>query len=244
MTACRLLIDAPASGDWNMAVDEVLLEGTEARGPTLRFYRWSQATLSLGYFQSHRDRAGHRASLGCPVVRRSSGGGAIVHDRELTYAFVAPLGWLAARRAERLYAEFHRSLIGVLARWGVAAALCHGGDGSRAEADPFLCFERRGAGDVLVGGSKIAGSAQRRRRGILQHGSVLLARSAAAPELAGVAELAAVVDPIELAGAWGRDVARRLDLNIEGSELTEDEREWVKRVAAERYASPEWIKRR
>src|SRR5581483_5910324 len=86
MPLCRLLIDPPAAGAWNMSVDEMLLERTSAEGGfQLRFYQWNEPTLSLGYFQAVQDRAGHEASRGCALVRRLSGGGAILHDRELTH---------------------------------------------------------------------------------------------------------------------------------------------------------------
>ena len=87
----RLIIDPPLRGPWNMAVDEALLaDDVETDAATLRFYRWSEPTLSLGYFQSYADRELHAASRGCAVVRRQSGGGAILHDRELTYSLVLP----------------------------------------------------------------------------------------------------------------------------------------------------------
>ncbi len=80
-----LLLDPPAPGAWNMAVDEALLEDAALeRRCWLRFYRWQEPTLSLGYFQSYADRRQHPASSGCPAVRRTSGGGAILHDAEVT----------------------------------------------------------------------------------------------------------------------------------------------------------------
>ncbi|HEY1784986.1 MAG TPA: lipoate--protein ligase family protein, partial [Pirellulales bacterium] len=83
---CRLLVDAPASGAWNMAVDEALVDDAAERGTCwLRFYGWSEPTLSLGYFQGHAERLVHRPSRHCPLVRRASGGGAILHDAEITY---------------------------------------------------------------------------------------------------------------------------------------------------------------
>src|SRR6266446_9184337 len=93
----RLLVDAPAGGAWNMAVDEVLLDGVAAGStpPTLRFYEWAPPCLSLGYFQAFEvvDVAGCR-SLGVDVVRRPTGGRAILHDRELTYSVALPLSLL------------------------------------------------------------------------------------------------------------------------------------------------------
>src|SRR5262245_32066382 len=87
----RLIIDPPQKGAWNMAVDQALLESAAASGGVaLRFYQWSEPTLSLGYFQPIAARSEHPPSLHSPVVRRASGGGAILHDRELTYSIAAP----------------------------------------------------------------------------------------------------------------------------------------------------------
>ncbi|MFM7071400.1 MAG: biotin/lipoate A/B protein ligase family protein [Planctomycetota bacterium] len=120
----RLICDGPADGVWNMAVDEALLEtvGLAAATPAsvLRFYQWSPATLSLGYFQGLTERQFHAASRDCPLVRRASGGGAILHDRELTYSFAtAVAGGLGGHEA--LYDAFHDTLVETLADWGVRA---------------------------------------------------------------------------------------------------------------------------
>src|SRR2546428_13956388 len=90
--AWRLLLGPPAEGAWNMAVDEVLLDGVAAgNAPTLRFYSWTPACLSLGYFQpfSIVNVEGCRG-LGIDIVRRPTGGRAILHDRELTYSIALP----------------------------------------------------------------------------------------------------------------------------------------------------------
>ena len=191
---CRLFIDPPAPGSWNMALDETLLESAADRGESsLRFYRWSRPTLSLGYFQPYDDRLRHEPSRNCSAVRRPSGGGAILHDREITYSLAVPPGNRLAAKHLTLYETVHAALIRALAGFAVDAQLSPGRPGNSGEKEPFLCFQRRCAGDVLLSDVKIAGSAQRRRRGaVLQHGSVLLARSAAAPELPGIAELKAL----------------------------------------------------
>src|SRR5690606_37438550 len=117
--SCRLLYDAPGSGAWNMAVDEVLLNSAAQTGQmTMRFYRWSEPTLSLGYFQRYADRSLHAKSAACPVVRRSTGGGAIVHDVELTYSIAVPSHHPLARQADLLYDAAHESLLEALASWG------------------------------------------------------------------------------------------------------------------------------
>ncbi|HEV3137038.1 MAG TPA: hypothetical protein VGZ26_04025, partial [Pirellulales bacterium] len=75
-TPCRLIEDPPAGGAWQMAVDEVLLESAVADGGcALRFYGWSEPTLSLGYFQDYRERMTHFPSRSCVAVRRQTGGG-------------------------------------------------------------------------------------------------------------------------------------------------------------------------
>ena len=78
MVRVRLIIDPPASGAWNMAADEAMLLSAERTGiSTVRLYSWERPTLSLGYFQATVLRDQHAASRDCPIVRRSSGGGAI-----------------------------------------------------------------------------------------------------------------------------------------------------------------------
>ncbi len=99
-TDCRLIVHPPSPGAWNMAVDEALLMDAVENGvATLRFYQWSEPTLSLGYFQRYSDREQHAASRKCAVVRRQSGGGAILHDRELTYSLMLPAGSPLTRHA-------------------------------------------------------------------------------------------------------------------------------------------------
>jgi lipoate-protein ligase A len=172
-----------------MAVDEMLFTATSLDCPTLRFYTWSEPTLSLGYFQSHEDRATHAASQSCAWVRRSTGGGAILHDQELTYSIVLPLGERWSKGAADVYDWFHDALCDCLALCGAHATRCPATLHTLAP-EPFLCFQRRAQGEVLLGEHKIGGSAQRRRQGaLLQHGSILWSRSAFAPELLGIREL-------------------------------------------------------
>ena len=166
MIAGTLIIDDPAEGPWNMAVDEVLLQTAASAGKTiLRFYEWSKPTLSLGYFQKQEDRQGHVPSKSCPIVRRSTGGGAILHDCELTYCFAVPAEDNTTKSRLRLYNTFHQTLIRALTDWGIEASqqtttLSGNSDKSR----DFLCFRQLSTGDVLIHARKVAGSAQRRTR--------------------------------------------------------------------------------
>jgi len=118
-----LLLDPPAAGAWNMAVDEALLEAAAEGQGTLRFYRWSEPTLSLGYFQQYADRRQHEPSRQCAVVRRPSGGGAILHDIELTYSLAVPSRHPLALDRLGFYQAVHTALIAVLAEWGIEATM-------------------------------------------------------------------------------------------------------------------------
>ena len=247
MTECRLLLDPPAEGAWNMAVDELLLDRAAEQGqPTLRFYAWRQATVSLGYFQGYASRWDHAASQSCPLVRRLSGGGAIVHDVELTYSLALSAGHPLAAHAEDLYRAVHDALVESLGWFGARAEICAGGAGRKPQAEPFLCFQRRAAGDVLVDGEKIAGSAQRRRRGaILQHGSVLLETSVAAPELPGLDAVVGLrLKPGELTDHWGTILRERLDLRWSHEPLSDTENRNVAELCARKYSDDAWSQRR
>lgn len=190
----RLILDEPAAGDWNMAVDAAILGNFKAEDrPTLRFYRWSQPTLSLGYFQPIQDRSKHLDSGSIDCVRRATGGGAIIHHHELTYSLTVPHASRTAKASGSLYQTMHHAIVSALLQAGIT--LARYGDRAEPESEsgdePFLCFQRRTAEDLVISGYKVCGSAQRRSAaGLLQHGSLLLSASWAAPQLPGLVQLA------------------------------------------------------
>ncbi len=278
-----LLLDPPAPGPWNMAVDEALLEAAAAEGQcTLRFYQWSEPTLSLGYFQTYADRWQHQPSSHSAVVRRSSGGGAIMHDLELTYSIAVPDRHPLAIDRLGFYQAVHKTLIATLAQWGIEAYMFaqpseqvssgqwsvaseersavsgQGPDAANHKSEiinhkslaphpqPFLCFQRRAPGDVLIGETKITGSAQRRCRGaVLQHGSVLLARSAAAPELDGLKELTGQqITPDQLTKAWLKRLAEVLPGGWQIGTLSDAARRRAEAIVLEKHATAAWIEHR
>lgn len=189
-----------ADGATNMALDEAMLDtvGLDPSAAIFRTYGWTVPTLSLGYFQKISDAENDRPWGAAPIVRRSTGGGAIWHHHELTYAIAVPSDHPLARRSHDLYAAVHSAIIGLLGQRGVSARQ-RGLEASEkiAAPPPFLCFTDRHAEDIVALGSKIVGSAQRRRLGsVLQHGSMLLVHSAFTPELPGACDLASVTsDP-------------------------------------------------
>lgn len=257
--ACRLLVDPPLSGAWNMAVDEALVDDAAERGTCwLRFYGWAEPTLSLGYFQGHEERLAHRPSRQCAMVRRVSGGGAILHDAEITYSLAIPHAHALGDDSTWLYTAVHEALIEVLYALGLEAVRCSAETAAAAAAAtaataaakrserPFLCFQRRAAGDVLMGDAKICGSAQRRRRGaILQHGSLILERSPQAPELPGLAEQAGTqIDGRALIERWTNAIGRKLNWSFSTARLDAALSDAVRTLALEKYSARSWTCRR
>ncbi len=208
-----------------MAIDQTLLERAMAGERWLRLYTWAPGCLSFGRHEpaARRYDAGRIAALGLDVVRRPSGGRAVWHGRELTYAVVGP-GALGSLRDS--YLEIHRMLRDALAGIGVAAELAP--SSHAAPVDAGACFARPAGGELMVGGRKVVGSAQLRQGGaLLQHGSIRLADDqmvvsavtrgeaapldAAAPLLATdglpIDDLAASV-AVAAEGRWGGDWRR------------------------------------
>jgi lipoate-protein ligase A len=177
-------------------------------------------------------------------VRRASGGGAILHDRELTYSIALPGNHFLARRPGELYEAAHESLIETLEELGVKAARFAGS--REAGEKPFLCFQRREPGDVLAGKFKIGGSAQRRHHGtVLQHGSVLLARSEFAPELPGIEELFSREVKIEsLVSEWRPRLEARLKAEFSPAILPESTLAAAREIERSKFGNSAWTLRR
>jgi lipoate-protein ligase A len=169
----RLVETPPAPGAWNMAVDQALADTVRQGGaPVLRVYRWSPACLSLGRNQPSdgydRDEIRRR---GLDVVRRPTGGRAVLHHRELTYSAAARDGALGGPR--QAYAAINRALVEGLRRLGVPAQLQPAGEARAPLPSLAPCFEHPVEGEVTAGGRKLVGSAQRGEGGVLlQHGSL------------------------------------------------------------------------
>lgn len=159
-----------------MATDSALLASVRAGAPpVLRLYRWSPACLSFGRNQPARglyDRARAR-DLGIEFVRRPTGGLAVLHDAELTYAVVVPVGVLGGPRAT--YCAINHALTAALRRLGAPVDLAGPSAPAALDAGAPPCFAAPAAGEVVAGDRKLVGSAQRMEcRTVLQHGSILL----------------------------------------------------------------------
>jgi len=191
-----------ASGSMNMAIDEALLErAIDCHTGHFRWYRWSRPTISLGYFQEHNPEAVPETMQSLDVVRRLTGGGAILHHRELTYSCSLPPDHAWSQDPSQLYRDLHEIIRAALYSQGFECEF-RGVPKTFTSGEPFLCYARGDERDLVVGQDKVVGSAQRRRKGaLLQHGSILLNRSEYAPQFPGLDDLAAsqhAVDPISL----------------------------------------------
>lgn len=247
-----------ASGAANMALDEALMRhAARSSHWTLRIYSWSTATLSFGRNQRALDLydPARVAAGGVRVLRRPTGGRALLHDAELTYSVTAPVA--GAGRLSMAYTRINRLLVHALRAVGVDAQLAGLDRGRSGPPGAAPCFDHPAPGEIIVGGRKLAASAQWRSEGaLLQHGSVLLSgdQSAVAsllrvpvpapPAPATLGELLGGTPSMDaLAQALFGAVraledpgATRLDI---GDEITSD----VRRLHA-RYADPSWTWRR
>ena len=166
--------DGPQSGAVNMERDRRLWQRFEADpspGVRLRVYGWRPAALSLGFHQSDEDVDREAlAQQGIDLVRRPTGGAAVLHADEITYSVAAPLGVPGLGRG---VLEIHAAIAGALAKSlaALGVAVDFGGGGQPRD---FACFSGAGGHEMTVAGRKLVGSALRRgRQGFLQHGSVL-----------------------------------------------------------------------
>jgi len=249
--------DDPADGPTNMAADECLAEEAVARGgPVVRLYGWTATTVSLGAFQRIADARAEPAISGVAVVRRPSGGGAIVHGSDLTYAAAVPRDHPLGGRPQAFYTAFHAALVELLADLGVAARLSEAAGGP----DSFFCFDRRAEGDVVVArttgppaacDAKVLGSAQRRlAAAVVQHGSLLLHRNRDVGPSAGHPGLADLVPEFQPASAvrplverWLAAVADALGAAVVAEPGPSGDPETL-RERAQAFAAPRWIDRR
>jgi lipoate-protein ligase A len=251
--AWRLFLDEPADGSMNMARDEARLLATErGASPALRIYSWKRPTLSLGAHQSAADVDLHACRrLGVDLVRRPTGGGAVLHHHEVTYAVTGRLGEDPfPRSVVAVYEVIAEALVAAMARLGVIAEASRAAVGGRA---PAHCFGAPSSRELVAQGRKLAGSAQlRRREAFLQHGSILmdfdgallgeiLPASKGSPDPATLREKAGrVVTCQEVEGALAASFAERLARDLERTEEDPSESEEAARLRFRKYLDAEW----
>jgi lipoate-protein ligase A len=266
----RFLNTGIGAGAWNMAVDEALLEsiGQGQSQPVLRVYAWEPACLSLGYAQPCADADLPRlASFGWDLVRRPTGGRAILHTDELTYSVIGPAEEprLAGSVLES-YRRLSEALLAALHDLEIPAQSQAKLTQSNNKAAGAVCFETPSDYEITVDGKKLIGSAQaRRKEGVLQHGSLPLdgdlsritqalafpdeeARRQAAERL--LARATTVEASVGRRISWDQAVeafqsAFRSTLNLDllPDELTPIERERAQALVQEKYNNPAWTQK-
>ena len=163
------LDSGPGESAFNMALDEALLEAMPRLGqPVFRCYGWTEPAASFGYFQKYAEVA--RLTPLRPLVRRPTAGGIVPHDADWTYSLAFPTAheWYGLRAIES-YRRVHEWIQRAFAQLGVATQLAP----TPLKTQPGQCFQGYEQFDLLSGGRKIAGAAQRRNRlGLLIQGSV------------------------------------------------------------------------
>lgn len=268
-TAWRVITHAAADGPANMAIDEAIAEAVrEGRvPPTLRFYAWQPACLSLGYAQPAVDVDFERLrASGWNAVRRLTGGRAILHIDELTYSVAAPADEpRVSGGVIESYRRLSRGLTAGLAALGAAVEADQAADSAAHRFKGPVCFEVPSDYEITVDGRKLIGSAQTRRGGgevVLQHGALPLsgdvsricdvltfdseeARQAARERVLRRAitleeALGQRIDFASAADAITEGFAGALNLTLEPGELTDTERAQAEALCAEKYAAPAW----
>lgn len=265
----RLLHTPPAKGAWNMAVDTAILEaiGEGSVPPTLRFYGWQPPCLSLGYAQPIADIDTHQLQEnGWGLVRRPTGGKAILHADEVTYAVIGP------NEEPRLqggvlesYQRLSMGLLFGLERLGLPIQVVTNPQGASDE-DQAICFQIPSDFEITIQGKKLIGSAQaRKKEGVLQHGTLPLhgdltritrvlsfeneeARKQAGERLLEKAVTVAMIsdDPISWEKATQSLTAgfeKALNIEFKEGELTPSELNRAEELMVETYQNPSWTYR-
>lgn len=267
----RLLELAPGDGPWNMAVDEAILVAM-ANGPTsptLRLYSWSRPYLSVGCSQRLSDldlEACRREGL--PLLRRASGGTAVLHEATVAYSLVLPSGHpLAATDVVESYRRLATPMLAALRRLGVDARLVPPGEadcgGRREGLGSSACFGSLAPYELIYLGRKLVGNSQLRRRGVILHHAMLYLEFDPV-RLASLLRVASREERVELARFLGEHVgslawalgarvrmeavaealkagfAETLGIRLEPGALAPDEEAQARRLVLEKYGNPKW----
>ena len=269
MSLWRLLITPPARGAWNMAVDESILEhiGRGESIPTLRLYAWIPACLSLGHAQPFADvDMTQLKQHGWEIVRRATGGRAILHTDELTYSVIAPSDEPHVEGSVlESYNRLAQALLFAVKSLEIPVEMKEGKVIDGGMPNP-VCFEVPSTYEITVNGKKLVGSAQaRKKEGVLQHGSLPLSGDltricqALAFENESARENAAkrlLERATTVASALGQEISwetaaqafihafeAQLGLSFERGKLSESESRRADELVKEKYNHPSWTER-
>lgn len=266
----RLLITPPSRGDWNMAIDEAILEGVgeHKSPPCLRLYAWQPPCLSIGYAQPKSDIDFPLLhAFGWDWVRRLTGGRAILHTDELTYSVIAPTADpRVAGGVLESYQRLSAALLAALHTLNLNAQSHPDRISTTNQANGAVCFEVPSNYEIVIQAKKIIGSAQaRRKNSVLQHGTFPLwgdltritevlsfedeqSRHRAATRLLSHATTAETILGTRLtweeaAQAFIHGFHSELNLEFIPIDLSPEEINRAEVLMHEKYAHPSWLER-
>lgn len=269
-TTWRVIEHPPASGAWNMAVDEAILESIYQGDskPTLRLYAWQPACLSLGLAQPFKEVDTQTlVEKGWDVVRRPTGGRAILHIDELTYSVIAPeTEPRVTGGVIKSYLRLSQALLGALRLMGLKPEANEKESNSNSGKPNPVCFEVPSNYEITVNGRKLIGSAQaRRKEGILQHGALPLygdltriidalnfkdeqTKEKARMRLLAHAttverELGSAITFGQAKDAFINAFQSKLNLDLQPGKLSKFEEQRVDVLMEKKYANPSWTER-
>jgi lipoate-protein ligase A len=246
-----------------MAIDEAIFREVQDRRspPTIRFYGWRQPSISLGYFQDLRSEVNLDACkrFGIDVVRRPTGGKAVLHESDLTYAVIARQEGRFEPGILQTYLAISRCLCRALKGWGIPVDYAESGRSSPGTYLDASCFAKPSRYELLVNGRKICGSAQARSRAaFLQHGSMLIGFNAertvellctnrdSAAQVQSLSDSVTCIrdyrlvgddTPLALSRCMEEAFALEWGISFTGSDITEKERILAEQLSCERRES-------
>jgi len=268
----RLITNTSNNAFYNMAVDEaiMILHSQDKVPPTLRFYSWEPAALSLGYFQKAESEIDYQScqSEGVDLVRRLTGGRAILHDQELTYSIIIREEYnLLSDSIEKSYQQISSGLVNGLQSLGIPAELKAVERGKKAPAGhSAACFDAPSWYEVILDNKKLIGSAQRRKNNvILQHGSLPLAintdkifkllnynseqerkkaRRIFNAKSTSLAKAGFNFSDSVLEKSLTAGLGRALEIEFERGKLTQAEKKLAQKLAEKKYNNQKWTYKR
>ena len=237
----RILETGYNSGPWNMALDEILMNYVKHDIPILRLYRWQPAAVSIGYFQSMDEEVDVKKckQIGIDVVRRITGGGAVLHESELTYSFITKIYPKNIMDSYNLICE--------------PVVMCINKLGFNAKFAPL--------NDILVNNKKVSGNAQTRKKNtLLQHGTILL--DVNVEKMFSVLKVPSekikdkMINDVkarvmglnktfeQVAHNLKKSFCEKFDAQMIVDNLTVEEKENARRLASDKYTSNQWNSRK
>jgi len=248
-------IDTGYDAFYNMAVDEALMQLSSI--PTIRFYRWKPAALSIGYFQDIKAGINYEncKKYGIDVVRRITGGKAVLHDKEVTYSIVADESLMPKGIIES-YKRVSSGIVIALRQMGIDTKM---EESANIRQKSAICFNEPSYYELTVNGKKIAGSAQtRKNKKLLQHGSILIdidfdkifsvfgidgedKKISIKNRITSINnELKRKITCDEVKAALKNGFEENFGVKLKKSELTEKEEELANRLIKEKYSTDNW----